>query len=476
METGGRLKLHAGIISRESRLLATTHEIREADPMSELVRQGLRYAMFAWWRRERGRISGGMAMVRETHMIEGLRRALSRAVGGVILGFALVGAPVSPTQAAYGVKEFSATLGAAERKAFETYIAAKTTYDFKLDAYWREVSDKRALRRGKKGRSEALGADDYVRTFPSVYDGPELAPDLAKRWAAFQAKEEETRKEPRKPVPGLDDFLAQASANYNFIPERIPEREFKLRYAREALRLGLTKDQVVRVYALETSGLGTAEMVAGIHPIKKTGSPISTAIGYAQLLAANSTDELVQHGGKFLDRLSQMAKARDIAPDRRAVLITKADVLKKMLSAARSVPHKWDSHVAFARTPKGLGIHSINLDGDIGPWLQVVKLNGLKEMADRAGLAKLKGAEIELMNLAGPATGLEMMRPAARDAPTPNFFERGAYGRNTIVRGKTAAELMAALDKRMDDNIGNAGAIEFAQVFDEVATEYHAAQ
>ena len=97
-----------------------------------------------------------------------------------------------------------------------------------------------------------------------------------------------------------------------------------------------------------------------------------------------------------------------------------------MLAAARSVPHKWDSHVAFARTPKGLGIHAINLDGDIGPWLQVVKLNGLKEMAEKAGIAALTGAEIELMNLAGPGTGLEMMRPAARDAPTPNFFERNA--------------------------------------------------
>jgi len=217
-------------------------------------------------------------------------------------------------------------------------------------------------------------------------------------------------------------------------------------------------------------------MVAGIHPIKKTGSPISTAIGYAQLLAANSTDELVQHGGKFLDRFDEMAKARDITPERRAAIAEKADVLRKMLTAARSVPHKWDSHVAFARTPRGLGIHAINLDGDIGPWLQVVKLNGLKEMADRQGLSNLKGAEIELMNLAGPGTGLEMMRPAARDAPTPNFFERGAYGRNTIVRGKTAAELMAALDKRMDDNIGNAGAIEFAAVFDQVAAGFQAAR
>ncbi len=404
-------------------------------------------------------------------------RALSRqALGAAFLVLALLAESCPQAHAARGVQDFLATLGAAERKAFEAYISAKTTYDFKLDAYWREVSDKRALRKGKKGRGEALDPNDYVRTFPPVYDGPELGADIAKRWAAFQAKQEETKKEPRKALPGLDDFLAQAKAHYDFLPERIPEREFKLRYAREALQLGLTKDQVVRVYALETSGLGTAEMVAGIHPIKKTGSPISTAIGYAQLLAANSTDELVQHGSKFVARLSEMAKARDISPERKAALAAKLEAITKMLAAARSVPHKWDSHVAFARTPRGLGIHAINLDGDIGPWLQVVKLNGLKEMADHAGMPKLNGAEIELMNLAGPGTGLEMMRAVARDAPTPNFFERGAYGRNTIVRGKTAAELMAALDKRMDDNIGNAGAIEFSQVFDQVAGGVQVAQ
>ena len=75
------------------------------------------------------------------------------------------------------------------------------------------------------------------------------------------------------------------------------------------------------------------------------------------------------------------------------------------------------------------------------------------------------------MNLAGPATGLEMMTPAGRAATTPNFFERGAYGRNTIVRGKTGAELLKALDERMDTNIKNEGAVLFQQVFDEVAAE-----
>lgn len=390
----------------------------------------------------------------------------------VLAGLSFAGAAGGAEAAGRSAEKFARTLAPAERKLFEDYLSAKTTHDFKSDAYWREVSDKKALRRGKRGRGEAVAAKDYVTSFPPKYTGPELPAALAKRWAAYQAEDDEKKKkEPPKPLPGLAEFLAAAEAEYGFRPERIPESEFKLRYAREAVSLGLTGDQVVRVYALETSGLGTADMVSGIHPIKKTGKPISSAIGYAQLLTANTTDEIAKHGAKFLARLKAMSADRSLAAERRRALADKHDKLAVMVKAARSIPHKWDRHVAFARTQRGMGIHAINLDGDIGPWLQVVKLHGLKEMADKAGMGKLTGAEIELMNLAGPGTALEMMRPAARNAATTNFFARDAYFRNTIVRDKSSSELLVALDKRMDENITNSGAIEFAEAFRAVSRE-----
>lgn len=410
--------------------------------------------------------------MRNTASMMGLSSGAARsAVLGLVLGALLLAIPAGSAALARSTsQDFAKTLPASERKMFEDYISAQETHAFKSDAYWRDVSDKKALRRGKRGRGEAVRPADYVTTFPPKYTGPELPDALAKRWEAFLAKDREKKKEePPKPKPGIAEFLAYAREQYAFEPERIPEREFKLRYAREALALGLTGDQVVRVYALETSGLGTADMVSGVHPIKKTGKPISSAIGYAQLLTANTTDELVKHGGKFLARLKAMAGDRGISPERREALVVKHDKLAEMLKAAKSIPHKWDAHVAFARTERSMGIHAINVDGDIGPWLQVVKLQGLKEMADKAGMSNLNGAEIELMNLAGPGTALEMMRPAARDAATTNFFARDAYFRNTIVRDKTSTELLVALDKRMDDNIANAGAIEFAEVFREAA-------
>ena len=100
-----------------------------------------------------------------------------------------------------------------------------------------------------------------------------------------------------------------------------------------------------------------------------------------------------------------------------------------------------------------------------------MKLKGLKELADKSGRTKLAGNEIELMNLAGPGTGLEMMDGVARDRADAELLLRAAYSRNSIVRGKTSEELLAALDKRMDENIKNPGAVEFAAVFDEIAKE-----
>ena len=164
-----------------------------------------------------------------------------------------------------------------------------------------------------------------------------------------------------------------------------------------------------------------------------------------------------------------MARVPGTPPERADALRAKAAILRRMLRAARSVPNKWAAHVRYAGTPPGLGIHALNLDSDVGPWLQVLKLKALKDEAAESGRTRLAGSEIELMNLAGPRTGLEMMTPVARNMPTANFFSEGGYYRNTIVREKTAAELLSALNDRMEVNIKKPGAVEFLQIFDEVA-------
>jgi hypothetical protein len=329
-------------------------------------------------------------------------------------------------------------------RIYDEYRKARIAFDRQHQAYWRAVDAKRDARRARRMLGQDYTADDYIREQPPKYRGPELLPNVA-------------------------DFLENAKTQFGFVPTPTTEREFKRRYAQEALAVGLTKDQVVRIYALETGGQGTYDMQSGINPITKQGKPISSALGYAQLLHANSTSEFVKYGESWAKRLLAMAAKPGTPPQQATALRTKASTLRRMLRVARSVPNEWSSHVAFGGSPKGQAIHALNMDADVGPWLQVLKLRGLKDDAEKAGRPNLTGGEMELMNLAGPRTGLEMLTPVAQNMPTSNFFSQGGYYRNTVVREKTAIELLRALESRMEVHLKKPGSIEFAQIFDEVA-------
>ena len=357
--------------------------------------------------------------------------------------------------------EIAARLTVEQATAYRTYLTNRADFERQQQIYWKLVEERREFRRHKYATRQPFVPADYVLEQPPKYTGPPLPPDIAAILASV-AQAQPTPAEPEKQMPALPDFLGQALAVYNFTPERISEHEFKRRYAADALASGLSKDQVVRVYALETGGRGTYDLQAGIDPDTKQGRVISSAMGYAQLLSANSVNELVLHGDRFIARLDGLN-----TPSAHA----KADVLRAMHKAARSVPNEWRIHQQFAQTPEGQGIHAINLDADVGPWLQVLKLKGLLETAAKeAGRTSLSGAELELMNLAGPRTGLEMMQPVGRTVPTANFFAEGGYYRNSIVRDKIGAQLLAAIDERMQAGLTKPGSLDFALAFDEVAS------
>ena len=388
--------------------------------------------------------------------------ALAKACCRLLAGIALEGAAVllpRPTIAEEIGVETSLT--ASQRAALTAYRAARAQFERQHRAYWNRVVAKRDARRAKRLLGLEYTSDDYVADYPPRYTGPELPADVAKILAPVTPA--------ARPLPTVADWLAQAKAQFAFVPSATTELEFKRRYAREALAVGLTKDQIVRIYALETGGQGSYDTQAGINPVTRQGRPISSALGYAQLLQSNSASELVKHGDGFARRLLAMAAAPGTQREEAEMLRAKAAVLRRMLRAARSVPDDWNHYVRFAATPAGLAIHALNLDADVGPWLQVQKLRGLMDTAFKAGYPPLSGAQIELLNQAGPGTGLEMMLPVARDMPTSNFFSESGYYRNGIVRDKTARELLRALFDRMEVNVKKPGAVEFARVFDELA-------
>ena len=115
------------------------------------------------------------------------------------------------------------------------------------------------------------------------------------------------------------------------------------------------------------------------------------------------------------------------------------------------------------------------LDIDIGPLLQTRKLLTSVLFARAKGYTKpLSAAELEMMNLTGDGTGLDMvtMPQAMRErVPTANFFQRGGYERNPVaIRHNTVAKLLAVTDARMDGNSNLPGAKELAAAFYEALT------
>jgi hypothetical protein len=325
-----------------------------------------------------------------------------------------------------------------------------------IDAYWNLISEKRRGRNAKRRAGQAVTLDDYVLTQPPVYAGPKKPVDPS-------APEQP----PRKALPMVPDLIQAAVEQFQFSPQRpASEVEFKRAYAQVAAAAGLTPEQAVRVYSFETGGNGNYDMQSGY---RGPGTrPISTAIGYNQLLTTNSVELFAEQGDAILRALQE--KAATLSGAARKAMDNKIAVAKKMVAFAQSVPDTWSEHEKLADTEKGWALHAMVLDVDIGPHLQTHKLLTSVIFARAKGYTKpLSAAELEMMNLTGDGTGLDMvtMPQAMREqVPTSNFFQPGGYARNPVVsRNNTVAKLLAITNERMDVNSAKPGAQELAAAF-----------
>jgi hypothetical protein len=349
-----------------------------------------------------------------------------------------------------------------QRKLAE-YQAARDAYEAEASAYWSAIAEKRRGRNAKRRERQPVALDDYVLTQPPVYAGP-------KRPVNPQPEPEpEATPRPRKVIPVVADLLKAAADNFQWTPQRpASEADFKRAYARAAAGSGLTRDQAVRVYAFETGGNGTHDMQSGLGSWRPGARAISTAIGYNQLLTTNSVELIAEQGPLFIKTLIQRAAALS-GPTRQA-MDAKIAALKKMTALARQVPDEWAEHEKIGDTQQGWAMHAMVLDIDVGPMLQTHKLLTSVKFARQKGYDRpLTAAELEMMNLTGDGTGLDMvtMPPDMREqVPSANFFQRSGYERNPVAsRNNTVAKLLAVTDTRMDANSNLPGAKELAAAF-----------
>jgi hypothetical protein len=347
---------------------------------------------------------------------------------------------------------------AAYRQALAEYLQVHDAFLVIDRAYWKSVSQKRALRISKRAHGEPVALDDYVLTQPPKYTGPP-------RPVNPEAPQE---KPPRPYVPVVADFLEAAKQQFNFVPQRpASELQFKRAYAAVASATGLTRDQAVRVYGFEASGNGTYDVQAGLE-YNPNGHAISTALGYNQLLTTNSVELMSEAGSPFIRALQ--AKAAQLPAPAKSMLENKITTVERVVAFAKSVPDEWGQHEALAGTQKGWATHAMNLDIDIAPLLQTQKLMMSVLFARAKGYNRpLTAAELEMMNLTGDGTGYDMvtMPQEWRDkVPTSNFFQESGYRENPVAqRNNTVTKLIAATNAEMDVQIQKQGARDLAAAF-----------
>jgi hypothetical protein len=340
------------------------------------------------------------------------------------------------------------------------YTQARAAYDEVASVYWDQIADKRRTRNDKRRTNQLISIDDYVLTQPPVYVGPPRPVDPNAPPGPPPGE--------KPPLPVIADFLKAAVEQFGFVPDRpANEIEFKRAYAKAALAAGLTKDQIVGVYAFETGGNGTYDMQAGVTPTRPNA--ISPAVGYNQLLSTNTVSILAEYGNRLMAMLRQ--KSKTLTGAEKIAMERKIEAFKRMIALSRSVPQRWSDFDIMAKTtPGGWGVHTAILDRDIGPQLQVQKLATSLQFARMKHYnAPLTAAELELMNLTGDSTGLDMvMMPQDLRArvPTANFFQQNGYERNPVARRTgVVAVLIADMEAKMRQGAQSQGAKDLAAAF-----------
>lgn len=338
------------------------------------------------------------------------------------------------------------------------WLAAYSAYDKEATVYWNRVSELRKVRNSKRANKQTVLLTDYVLTQPPVYKGP------PRPQSNSQTSVQKTS------IPKMERFIAASQKVYNFKPERPRnEAEFMHAYARAAREIGFTREQLVGIYAFETGGNGTHDLQAGMLNANADTQPISTAVGYNQLVATASVSLMWEYGKAIATELRARGNASANSAEK-ARLYKKAQVVDQMTMAAKTVPHRWSAQGELAKKPAGMGIHAATLDKDIGPLLQVHKLRSSMQFLRRKGIVKpLNGAELEMLNLTGDGNGYDMVTMPLnyRDkVPTSNFFLRNGYERNPVAKkNNTVAALLKATEDKIASNMRGEGAQKLYNAF-----------
>jgi hypothetical protein len=329
----------------------------------------------------------------------------------------------------------------------DSYSEAIKEFQARTNSYWDDVSSAKQIRKASK-------IDCWVTDQPPVYKGPDDPSNPG------------DKKPPRPPstLPNLNEMLAASGelnsmasdnkSHAHFSLKEVSEIDFKARYVDEVTRKfshdfhfdkAQTQTVVQGVYAFENGGWGTRETLsstpeslvdedpnnpdyAAIKEARRNFRPVSTAIGYNQLICANTLTNIgetpsntgivksleedarlyPERAQEFLDRASMIKSLQPIL--NREVIAFAGAKMEKAAESAQTDAEKaaakekvraryldsegaptWSAYVDFTRSkdPTSLvradgqpvsgedfasAIHGLNLDADVGPIMQAQEL------------------------------------------------------------------------------------------------------
>lgn len=367
---------------------------------------------------------------------------------------------------------------ASYQEELAAYRAAYSEFQEREKRYWVEIERKKDIRTAKRQAGQAFVREDFVLTHPPKYTGPKRPVDPNPGPIVKTPP-------PKSTLPNADELRAAMKKLYGLHLPQHPERDFKLAFAREAKRYGISSEQVIGVYALETGGKGPFDLVSGqaiarndrCKLVKRAGQPLSSALGYFQLLNANTSSTLAKNArGPEAERYSNRLRvlAGKESGKRKKELLEKAKLLERMagdmqaaISRMNVQKNNWTEYRELGKTGLGYAIHALNLDLDIGPMIQMTKLAFVRDYAIEKGLGDVRSDRLELMNLVGYPRGAKMLEPVALTVPTANFVSAGEIRSNRAVLGdKTVEESLEKIRRVIDKRKQECGSVEFFKMWE----------
>lgn len=326
------------------------------------------------------------------------------------------------------------------------------------------------------------------------------------------------------PVPEKAEFYkAQLEKVYGWQRENISEANYMRQFVDESKKRGVTKDQMVGVYSIETGGEGKYDDKASN----------SSAIGYTQFLNTTTMSMIELHGQKYAEVLRAAGKQAEA----KIILDMQKDLKKidDLFKTAPALPHELRRNekgereydpITHTRTPrtkegrfqwfanldeqissktgekrvpddhplaqyrnKGKAMHGVIMTQPLGPIMQASLLADMSQKWKAKGLKEEpSGAQLEFLNIIGDRALpiIASLAPngdrKAAQLPITNFVNMDGYianptiqrrhtepqekGGGTIIGG-TGENIISNLEEKIKRLSKNSGTVALVKAYDQ---------